>query len=168
MRWSLPLSLLLLAACSSSAPVEVRRAALQAPSLSGLPEASREAVAQARIPVLLLPERFAAESVVTVGPRWYAVSFHRDRDVTVSIHATDMVHGALSDEERAALPPPEHQVRGVPARTGVNEGIRYVTFTEDGVAYALEVECWDVRSDPRCTAPYWALDLADELVEVRR
>lgn len=117
--------------------------------------------------VLVLPERFAAETFVTAGPAWYALSYHHE-GLTVSLHATDRVHAELDPQELERIGPPSETVRGEPARTTLNEQIRAVTWTEDGVAFALEVECFHALSDTRCTEPYWALDLADELAEARR
>lgn len=151
-------------ACGSSADIAGQSAAS---SLGGLPQTSRDQLAQSPVPALLFPERFAAETVVTSGPRWFAASYHEDGEITLSIHATDVVHNRLGEREAQRIPPAVHEVRGEPARTTVNEGIRAITWNHEGVAYALEVECYEPFSDDRCTEPYWALDLADELVAVQ-
>lgn len=149
--------------CGSSADIASQSTALS-PALEALSQTSRAQVDRSPVPVLLFPERFATDTVVTTGPRWYAASFHREGEITLSIHATDVVHNRLSERETQAITPAFHEVRGEPARASVNEGIRAVTWTHEGVAYALEVECYHPFSDDRCTEPYWALDLADELV----
>ncbi len=56
----------------------------------------------------------------------------------------------------------------MPARSGVNEGIRYVTWNQGDTAYSLELECYEAHADPRCAEPGLALDLADELVEIQQ
>lgn len=116
-------------------------------------------------PVLLLPDRFAEGVVITSGTVWYAMSYDRPRDITVSIHATNQVHMTLEGEE---VPPPNSQVRGVPAYTGVEEGIRSITWENADVAYVVEVECWNVFEDPRCTEPDFVRKVAEDLVELPR
>lgn len=126
---------------------------------------SSEALRAVPFPVLLLPERFREGAVITSGTVWYAMSYDRPRDVNVAIHATNQVHMTLEDEE---LPPPNAEVRGVPAHTGVNEGIRSITWEDAEVAYVVEVECWNVFEDPRCTEPDFARQIAEDLVELPR
>ena len=133
------------------------------PAYAALDAASRDAVGRSPVPVLLLPERYAADAQVMVGPRWLAVAYSRD-GLTLNLHATDAAVNALSEEELQRVEPAPHRVRGVPARTTVNDGIRAVTWEHEGVAYSLEVECADVLDDERCAAPTFAFSLADELV----
>jgi hypothetical protein len=133
------------------------------PAYASLDAESRAAVDRSPVPVLLLPERFATDAHVMAGPRWLAIAYSKD-GLTLSLHATDHAAPALSEEELQRIPPATHEVRGVAARTTVNDGIRAVTWEHEGVAYSLEVECADVLEDPRCAAPTFALALADELV----
>jgi hypothetical protein len=133
------------------------------PAYAALDAESRDAVGRSPVPVLLLPERYAADARVMVGPRWLAIAYSKD-GLTLSLHATDAAVNALSEEELRRVLPAEQRVRGVPARTTVNDGIRAVTWEHEGVAYSLEVECADVLDDARCAAPTFALSLADELV----
>lgn len=155
--------------CGSSADLAGQSSALEPttePAFTALSQTSREQLERSPVTPLLFPERYADATVVTTGPRWYAASYHEDGEITLSIHATDVVHSRLSERDAERITPEFHEVRGEPARATVNEGIRAITWTHEGVAYALEVECWQPFSDDRCTEPYWALDLADELVEV--
>lgn len=133
------------------------------PAYAALDDASRDAVDRSPVPVLLFPERFAADAQVMAGPRWLAIAYSKD-GLTLSLHATDAAVSALTEEELQRVEPAPHRVRGVPARTTVNDGIRAVTWEHEGVAYSLEVECADVLEDERCAAPTFAFDLADELV----
>ncbi len=171
-KWCVWSTLLLTAVACEGAPEgsvsQPLGAVTPAAEVLGLSAQSRTALEGAPMArVLVLPERFAAESFVTSGPRWYAISWHED-GLTVSLHATDNVHAELSPQELERIVPAFEEVRGQPARTTLNEQIRAVTWTEDGVAFSLEVECYNAFTDRRCTDPFWALDLADELAEVRQ
>lgn len=158
-------ALIVLLACGGGSELGAGGQTLQQePAYAGLSAASREAVAQSPVPVLLLPARFAAAAQVMAGPRWLAITWTEPEGMTLSLHATDHAAPALDEVELRRLTPAEHTVRGRPARTTSNEGIRAVTWEDDGVAYSLEVECFDVLRDARCAHPGFALDLADELV----
>lgn len=138
--------------------------ALEPSPLDGLPQASRSAAIASPIPVLLLPEEHNARSIVTSGRGFYAISA-RDGEITISLHATDIVHApgdGLHRDDR------QHTVRGRPARVLVNEGIRSVAWEEGAVSYALEVECFHPFEDPRCTEDTFVVELANGLVEVPR
>jgi hypothetical protein len=117
--------------------------------------------------MVLLPERYAARSVVMVEPAWAAVSY-RDDELAISIHASAESQAVLSPEEVAAIPPAADRVRGVEARVTLNEQIRGVSWTEGEVAYSLEVECSRPMEDVRCTETAFVLQLANELVPAPR
>lgn len=132
--------------------------------LEELDDASRRAVLQSPVPVLLLPSEWSARSTVMSGRGYYAVSA-RDGELTLSLHATDVVHSrgdGIEARERA------HSVRGRPALVLVNDGIRSVTWEEGTTSYVLEVECFRALEDPRCTEEAFVLELAEQLVEVER
>lgn len=159
------LFVLLLVACGGPEPTATSTAQPLAnePAYAALDATSRDAVDRSPVPVLLLPVDYAADAQVMVGPRWLAVAWSRD-GLTLNLHATDAAGPALSEEELQRLPPATHEVRGVPARTTVNDGIRSVAWEHEGVAYSLEAECADVSEDVRCAAPTFLLELADALV----
>ena len=164
---TLPTRLLLLSmslACSSaSAPTNVQ-AGLSATAMDALTSDARRAVEQSTLPVLLLPARFGEATRAVAGPRFLTLNAP-DGDVTVMLQVSNVVHHGLP--EGATVPAPETEVRGVPARTGLNEGIRFVTWGERGAFYSLEVECHSMPlEDVRCASEGFALDLADELVAV--
>ncbi|HJK91254.1 MAG TPA: hypothetical protein RMH85_15425 [Polyangiaceae bacterium LLY-WYZ-15_(1-7)] len=136
--------------------------------LPALDAPSRAALANAPVPVLLLPGIAYADQQVMSGPRWAAVAWRSGEGegaLTLSLHATDVVHGRLDPDEEQALPAPTHVVRGRPARWTINEGIGALSWTEAGVAYALEAECFDPHDDPRCAEPGFLLALAASLQE---
>ncbi len=135
-------------------------------ALGALDASSRTAIANAPVErVLLFPAAFLSDAVVSSGPHFFAVSA-RHEDLTLSLHATDVVHGALpADVEIPAAP---FDVRGAPARESMNDGIRGVTWTEAGMTYDLEVECFEALTDTRCTEDAFVRDLAEQLVEVNR
>lgn len=141
------------AVAPSAAVVESARVAL-------LPEASQDVVRRARLP-LLLPRDPAllARAIVTAGPRFSALSAQGE-GWSLSISGTDHRH-ALAEE----LPPPtpRDQVRGAPAIFTENDGIRTVTWDEAGMAWAVDVECFEAESDPRCTGDDFVRALAESL-----
>jgi hypothetical protein len=137
-------------------------AALPAAVAQLAPE-SRAALAAAPVAMLVLPAEYAAGSTVMTGEAWAALSY-RDDALTISLHATSRAHPVIDDDEVLEVPPPEHTVRGEPARVTINEAIRSVAWQEGGVAYALEVECARPMDDVRCTESEFVLALADELV----
>jgi hypothetical protein len=124
-------------------------------------EASRAEVAQSPVPVLAVADaKWLASMVVTTGPHWYATSV-RDGGLTVSIHGTRLAH--VHQEIPAAEG--RSRVRGKPAFVTENEGIVSASWLEDGIAYALDVECYD-RGDARCRSEAFVLELGRKLVFV--
>lgn len=184
MRWLAPLAAFALTACTADEPAASHEAELGEVQPSHTPTVevptveeteprraddasrTREQMREVPFPVLLLPDRLSEGAVLTAGTVWYAMSYDAPREITVSIHATNQVHMAIDEAEEA--PPPNAEVRGAPAYTGVNEGIRSLTWEAAEVAYVVEVECWDVLDDPRCTEPDFVQQVADELVELER
>lgn len=160
-------SLFLLAAmaCTSDDPQANSAALAQAPAgafettAAAMRPGSAEAIASATVAPLLLPSPYAEATLAMAGPTWFALAY-RDPEHSVSLHATRLVHGQVNGP---ASPRPL-DVRSHPAATTVNEGIRALTWEEAGTHYALEVECRSPFGDERCTAPGYALDLANDLL----
>jgi hypothetical protein len=172
MRLRAPLFSLLLAltACGGTDPTPARESRAELGSehtaaLEGLSAEARQTVLGSSVRPLLLPREHAAASLITAGPRWVAISA-RGEGITLSLHATDHHHSVVGDEELAQVPPPSATVRGEAARVTSNEGIRSVAWMEQGVAYALEVECERPFEDTRCTEDAFLLELADRLVSL--
>jgi len=168
-------ALLLVAACQQApdapAPAAETLTSPEAPTetpavdpLAGLDDRSRAAVADAPVKVLLFGGEWNDRSTVMSARGYYAIHA-RQGDITLSLHATDIVHHAGDGVE---VPEPEHEVRGQPALILVNEGIRSVTWQEDGASYVVEVECYQPFEDERCTESAFVLEVAQQLVEVSR
>lgn len=130
-------------------------------ALQTLSEASREAVRQSPVPVLVPAGQTAlGRAKVMAGAHWYASSSHAD-GLTVNVSATDVVH----------------RVRGVEPATGKdklrqdlgfvtqNEGIWSATFEENQTSYAVTVECAR-HDDSRCESGAFIQALVNDLVYV--
>ncbi|UJR81330.1 hypothetical protein [Sandaracinus amylolyticus] len=124
---------------------------------------SQAALEQAPFAMLLLPAEYTRGTIITSGERWAALSY-RDDALTISLHATNLAHPVVSDDEVVTAPPPDESVRGEPARVTLNEQIRSVAWTDGEIAFALEVECASPEDDTRCTERDFVLSLADRLV----
>jgi hypothetical protein len=135
-------------------------------SVRALLSASSRAEADASPVPILVPRdpELARAAQVTQGPRWGAASI-RAGELTISIHATNLEHPPDPDDPPQPVAYP-HVVRGEPASLLRNEEIVSVGWVEDGVAYALEVECFDALTDVRCTEDAYVLALAARLVRV--
>lgn len=163
-----------LAACGESAPrasegalneTTPERAAtvIDHPRLALLPAESAAVLRASRLPMLLPRDpALLAGAVVTAGPRFTALSAQGE-GFSVSVAGTDARH-ELAEE----MPPPEprDQVRGRPATFTVNDGIRTVSWDEASVAWALDVECFDVERDARCASDDYLRELAESLALV--
>ncbi|MEM7605534.1 MAG: hypothetical protein AAF411_09260 [Myxococcota bacterium] len=155
MRW-LPLAFSLLA-CGQGA-VAPSSSALT-PALS--PEAAGE-LSRAGVPVLLLPAEYEANLQAVGGEHFFSMTAVGDDYHSVLLQGTNVVHHPAPQGE--AIPAPRWDVRGVPARTTMNEGQRLVTWGEAGAFYTLEVECHRLpMEDVRCTAPDFAMAIAERL-----
>jgi hypothetical protein len=113
------------------------------------------------LPALVVGEtKLLAATVVTTGPHWYSATA-RNGGLTMTLHGTRLAH------RYAHIPPASGRwsVRGRPAFVTENEGIMSAAWVEDGVAYALDVECHD-RDDARCQGEGFVLGLAAKVVFV--
>lgn len=116
-----------------------------------------------RSPVGVLVPRdpaLLAAGTVMAEKSWYA--FHAQvNGVTIAIQGTNVAHAypnvAPSDGNTA--------VRRGRGHVTVNEGIRTVSFDEDGVAYAVDVECASA-GDSHCAGDGYVLELTNGLVKV--
>lgn len=152
------LSLILVCACSGG----LSPASRSLSAVESLPADARTELDETPLPVLVFPTRYAGLTHATAETHYVSLNVQVE-SMTLILQATDVVHTTLP--EGAEVPEPAHQVRGVPARTTVNEGIRSVTWGVVGAQYSLEVECHeDPLVDSRCASPGFALDLAEELV----
>lgn len=133
--------------------------AVVAGRVASLQPDARAALEASRLPVLLpADEALLATAVVTSGPHF--VAWGADGDgIHVSLHGTDH-RWAVGDPP--AEPPPD-SVRGRRAYVTVNEGIQMASWTESGVAWALDVECDAVDRDDRCASDAYVRELAETL-----
>jgi hypothetical protein len=157
--------LLLISVCACSGGLGPASRSLSASD--SLPADARTVLDETPLPVLVFPSRYGGLTRANAGAHFFSLNVQVE-SLTLILQGTDVVHATLP--AGAQVPEPADQVRGVPARTTVNEGIRSVTWGEVGAQYSLEVECHeDPLSDSRCATPGFALDLAEELVayEVR-
>jgi anti-sigma factor RsiW len=147
----------LAAACTAGGrPVGQREGALAA----GLPEVERGKIASSTVPVLL-PRGVALTGGRLIVERTYTALHLPLPGATVSLHATRIAHrhpGVRPD-------PGPRRLRGGTGHVTMNEGIWTASWVEDGVAYALDLEC-ATAADPRCADERAVLELAQELAEV--
>ncbi len=156
------LGLALLGACAPD--VSARQESLSSEAWTSLSAAAQEQVETSQVPVLLFPAEYAPMTQVITGPTWYALHAPTE-ELTVMLHATSVVHHELNGEAR----PTGLRIRGNLAYSGMNEGIRHVTWEEDGTFYTVEVECrHEPLSDRRCIRQSFAVDIAERMVEVAR
>jgi hypothetical protein len=151
---------LLVVACRettvSPAPSEVTSAAL-----SRLPTKAAEKIARSRVPVLVpANDDLLARGVVMVEPMFYAFAAAVD-GVNVSVQGTRFEHasGNVAPFER------KDTLRGHPAIVTETDAIWTASWTENGFAYVVSVECARAE-DARCQSKAFVRDLVDRLVFV--
>lgn len=129
--------------------------------LDALDNESRTAVGRAPVPVLLpkRPELLKAGKVMA-EENWYAFNASHG-GITVTVGSSKIVHRY----DDVAATKGKQVVRGVPAFVTRNEGIWTASWRENGVYYALDVEC-NEPSDARCNDDALLLELARDLVYV--
>jgi hypothetical protein len=128
--------------------------------LDGLPPAVKEKVAAAPLPVLLPPRIDYGRAALIVEAEYYALSAP-DGGVTIALQGSKLAY------RWDAIPaqPGRRALRGGTGLVTVNEGIRTASFTENGVAYALDVEC-AAHDDPRCADDAFLTALVEGLAFV--
>lgn len=161
-------ALMHVSACSQSAekPTQARaaRSALVESTSTDTPTVTAAPVTEDHrgnvLPFEILVPRdpsLRSSMLVTSGPEWVAFSAQVD-GATVSLHGVRKVH----DRNPALAKTHTEQVRGVPATAGDHEAIKFVIWSERGIAWSLEVEC-ALFTDPRCMDTAYVLELADGL-----
>lgn len=145
-----------LAACTAPAPApptsQARKELLQR-----LPGAEREKVAASTVPVLL-PRSVPLTFAKLVVERTYTALHDPLPGVTLSLHASRIAHHY---DDIPATPGP-HPMRGTSGYVSMNEGIWTATWIEQGVAYALDVECAQA-GDARCADEGYLMSLVETL-----
>jgi hypothetical protein len=140
--------LLTLAACARPAPATGRER---------LPAELRARADESSVPVLLPRTLDLSRASLIVESTYTALSVPAP-GITVSLHTVRIAH-EHPGVTAAGAPRP---IRGGNGYVTVNEGIRVATWTEDGVAYSLDLECAQA-GDPRCADDTYLLSLVEEL-----
>jgi len=154
-------------AVTKATPVDARKAlvgtpswptSVDGPALKELSEAARRELAHSPVPVLVVDEpKLLRTAVITTGPHWYALST-KDGGLTTALHGTRLAH------DYPEIPPARgrSEVRGRPAFITENEGIVSASWLENGVAYSLDLECFE-RQDTRCQGAAHVTAIANRL-----
>lgn len=120
------------------------RERVDATARAALPREAAEKVDASDVPVLV-PARALERVTLVVEPGYFAFSGW-DGELRVYVEG----HAQVKNVDVGKAPAPTDQVRGVPAWVSENEGIRYVSFFENGASYVVDVECARVAEDARC------------------
>lgn len=132
---------------------------VDARALAALGDAKRAADLLGRSPApVLAPTNVSFERpTFVVGAEYYALT-GRVSGTTIAIQGTR----AARRYEHVAPVTGDRVVRGTHGFVSTNEGIRTVSWIENGIAYSVDVECAD-PSDTRCTSETFALDVVEHL-----
>lgn len=112
------------------------------------------------VPVLELPERYMSGAAFMTGERWYAINYEGD-GLVIHLHGTNAHVDRPADVDPEDL---EHnaEVRGIRAFDTTDEGIRVISWMENGASYSLDVTCTR-QDDERCAESDFAVALAGQL-----
>lgn len=140
-----------------------RSASTRADIVAALPEASRLMIARAPAPVLL-PNKdeglWLSAGKMHVGPVWWSYESHVG-DSTLSISASTQARLYANIKAPEQMP---HTLRAQPGMVTHNEGVWSMTWFENGVSYALDLECGAGSQD--CVDESRARGLVESLVFV--
>ncbi|WP_437285853.1 hypothetical protein [Sorangium sp. So ce406] len=130
-------------------------------ALAALPRTAAHAARTSQVPVLVPSRRELLAAPVIVAKDHWTSFWARTESLTVSLTMTRLSH------KYPSIPPLRgaHSVRGEPAFVTANEGIWSVSWNENGVSYALDVECASPEA-PACASDALVRELAAELVYV--
>ncbi|WP_437809056.1 hypothetical protein [Sorangium sp. So ce1078] len=130
-------------------------------ALAALPETAAHAARTSQVPVLVPSRRELLAAPVIVAKEHWTSFWARTESITVSLTMTRL------SRKVPGIPPIQgaHAVRGEPAFITANEGIWTAAWIENGVSYALDVECASPEA-PSCASDALLRELASELVYV--
>ncbi|MGK4002533.1 hypothetical protein WMF31_07915 [Sorangium sp. So ce1036] len=136
-------------------------ASLDRGALAALPRKAAHMAMKSQVPVLVPPRRELLAAPVIVTRQHWTSFWARTEELTVSLMMTRL------SRKHPSIPPLRgaHSVRGKPALVTVNEGIWSAAWAENGVSYALDVECASPEAPP-CASDALVRELAAELVYV--
>lgn len=138
------------------------RAAIDEDARAAIGDAREVGAALARSPVpVLAPKAFRLERPTLVVEGEYFALTGRVGGATISLQGTRAAHRYEGIEPAAG----DREVRGGRGFVSVNEGIRTVSWMENGAAYSLDVECAEA-TDARCASDTFALEVAEGLTYV--
>ncbi len=143
------LLLLLLSSCTASG----------GPSPT-LPAEQQARISASAVPVLL-PRRLDLSATTLVVEPAYTATHVPAPGLTISLHASRNARAYPG----IAPAPGTRRLRGGSGHVTRNEGIWTASWIEDGVAFALDLECAD-GTDPRCADERHLLELVEALAEV--
>lgn len=109
-----------------------------------VPTSLRASIDDSRLPVMLPREPAVSAADLATG-----TVLHMDRWVSTRIETSTYIatifgtdaHHEPPRGARADLPDPDRTVRGAPAYAYENEGLYYAQWSEDGIAWEVELEC---------------------------
>ncbi|XXX74373.1 hypothetical protein WMF30_42680 [Sorangium sp. So ce134] len=130
-------------------------------ALAALPETAAHAARISQVPVLVPSRRELLAAPVIVAKEHWTSFWATAESITVSLTMTRIARRYPS------IPPirSADAVRGAPALITANEGIWTASWLENGVTYALDVECASPEA-PACASDALLRELASELVYV--
>ncbi|XXY53062.1 hypothetical protein WME91_18205 [Sorangium sp. So ce269] len=136
-------------------------ASIDRSALAALPKTAFHAARTSQVPVLVPSRRELLAAPVIVAKEHWTSFWAKTETLTVSLAMTRLSRKA------PGVPPVRgaHSVRGEPAFITANEGIWTASWIENGVSYALDVECAAPES-PACASDALVRELASELVYV--
>lgn len=127
-------------------------------ALAALPTDARSNVGKSPVPVLVPNDaQLLSTALVSLGDDWYACNTKLE-GLTINVQGNRASH-AYDD-----LPKLEgtRSIRTSKGFVTTNEGIEVASWMENGVAYAVDVECAD-RDDARCLSDDFVLQTAESL-----
>ncbi len=111
---------------------------------SWVPASLTESIESSRLPAMLPREPAVSSAALATG-----TVLHMDRWVSTRIETSTYIatifgtdaHHEPPRGARAELPAPDRTVRGEAAYAYENEGLYYAQWSEDGIAWEVEIDC---------------------------
>lgn len=127
-------------------------------ALAALSTDAKSSVSKAWVPVLVPGDpKLLAAVVIVVGDDWYACNA---KVGGLTVH----VEGNRASHSYPGIAPTQgtRSIRTSKGFVTTNEGIKAASWIENGVAYDVNVECFD-REDARCLGDDFVLQTAESL-----
>ncbi|WP_437776718.1 hypothetical protein [Sorangium sp. So ce1097] len=130
-------------------------------ALAALPKTAARAARRSQVPVLVPSRRELLAAPVLVAKEHWTSFWAKTESISVSLTMTRLARRYPGIPRFQGT----HAVRGAPALITANEGIWTASWIENGVTYALDVECASPEA-PACASDALLRELASELVYV--